>query len=256
MHPRECCPGESGHAARMRHPRRKVHVAGSTAMRRCDLHLEHDVRARTRAADRFLGGAVASMRATVIGVGGLCLGIDSAYDHSREGDVNSQLVFGPDIELKRADDSRGLRDGPPMSATGTVANGPASAASGLAANGAVEGCTLVLFGASGDLTKRMVMPAIFRLARRGLLSPEFRLVGYARTKMTDDEFRALMRKAVLREPKAGDEAGWNDFASRLSYVAADYDDEKLGRCTKTPVGTDHHRFRGVTDDPQFFEPRR
>ena len=59
-----------------------------------------------------------------------------------------------------------------------------------------DSCLLVIFGASGDLTKRMVLPAIFRLARRGLLAPDFRLIGYARTKLTDAEFRALMRTAV------------------------------------------------------------
>ena len=91
----------------------------------------------------------------------------------------------------------------------------------------LESCTIVLFGASGDLTKRMVMPAFFRLARRGLLSREFRLIGYARTQLTDDDFRARMRAAVLREPKAGDEDAWNDFASRLSYITAEYDDEQL-----------------------------
>ena len=69
----------------------------------------------------------------------------------------------------------------------------------------MESCTIVLFGASGDLTRRMVMPAIFRLSRRGLLPPDFRLIGYARTKLTDDEFRARMREAVLREPARGDE---------------------------------------------------
>ncbi len=78
------------------------------------------------------------------------------------------------------------------------------------ADSVMEPCTLVLFGASGDLAQRMVMPAIFRLARRGLLSPEFRLIGYARSKMTDDEFRAqirkaVMREAVMREAGAGDE---------------------------------------------------
>ena len=87
----------------------------------------------------------------------------------------------------------------------------------------MESCTIVLFGASGDLTQRMAMPAIFRLARRGLLSPEFRLIGYARTKMTDDEFRAGMRKAVMREPGPGDEVAWTDFAARLSYITAEYD---------------------------------
>ena len=90
-----------------------------------------------------------------------------------------------------------------------------------------EPFTLVLFGASGDLTQRMVMPAIFRLARRGLVSPEFRLIGYARSKMTDDEFRARMRKAVMREAGAGDEAAWTDFAARLSYIPAEYEGDDL-----------------------------
>ncbi|MCR4340660.1 MAG: glucose-6-phosphate dehydrogenase [Gemmatimonadaceae bacterium] len=90
-------------------------------------------------------------------------------------------------------------------------------------NGVTESCTIVVFGASGDLTQRMVMPAIFRLARRGLLPPEFRLIGYARTRLTDDEFRALMRQAAVREPREGDEAAWSDFAGRLSYIAAEYD---------------------------------
>ena len=48
----------------------------------------------------------------------------------------------------------------------------------------MEPCTLVLFGASGDLVQRMVVPAIFLLARRGLLSPEVRLIDDARSKMT------------------------------------------------------------------------
>ena len=91
----------------------------------------------------------------------------------------------------------------------------------------MESCTLVLFGASGDLAQRMVVPAIFRLARRGLLSPEFRLIGYARTRMTDDEFRALMRKAVMRGAEVGNKAAWTDFAARLSYIQAEYNDDDL-----------------------------
>ena len=90
-----------------------------------------------------------------------------------------------------------------------------------------EPCTLVLFGASGDLTQRMVMPAIFRLVRRGLLSPMCRVIGYARNKMTDDEFRERMRQAVLREAEAGDEGAWTTFAARLSYISAEYDGDDL-----------------------------
>jgi glucose-6-phosphate 1-dehydrogenase len=91
----------------------------------------------------------------------------------------------------------------------------------------MEPCTLVLFGASGDLTQRMIMPAVFRLARRGLLSPEFRLIGYARSKMTDDEFRARMRKALMRKAGADDEAAWTDFAACMSYIAAEYEGDDL-----------------------------
>ena len=88
----------------------------------------------------------------------------------------------------------------------------------------MESCTLVLFGASGDLTQRMVMPAIFRLARRGLLPPDFRVIGYARSEMTDDEFRAQMRKVVMRD-ECGRRRGGVDtgFAARLCYIPAEYD---------------------------------
>lgn len=92
-------------------------------------------------------------------------------------------------------------------------------------NPSVQACAIVLFGASGDLAHRMVVPAIFRLVRRGLLSPDLALIGYARTKMTDDEFRESMRKAVMREPEPGDESAWPDFARRLVYLPADYSDD-------------------------------
>jgi glucose-6-phosphate 1-dehydrogenase len=87
----------------------------------------------------------------------------------------------------------------------------------------IEPCTIVLFGASGDLTQRMVMPAIFRLVRRGLLPPAFRLIGYARSQMTDEAFRTRMRAAVLQNATGDDKAAWADFAARLSYVSGQYD---------------------------------
>lgn len=96
----------------------------------------------------------------------------------------------------------------------------------------MESCTLVLFGASGDLMQRMVMPAIFRLARRGLISPDVRVIGYARSQMTDDEFRDRMRTSVQPGKGADDEAAWTDFAARLSYIAAPYDGTDLGGYAK------------------------
>ena len=55
---------------------------------------------------------------------------------------------------------------------------------------------LVVFGASGDLTSRKLMPAVENLALRRLLPPGFSVVGVARTEMDDDEFRERMRAAV------------------------------------------------------------
>ena len=56
-------------------------------------------------------------------------------------------------------------------------------------------CSMVLMGASGDLSRRMVVPALFRLSRRGILPPGFRLIGYARDKWTEDEFAAERKRA-------------------------------------------------------------
>jgi glucose-6-phosphate 1-dehydrogenase len=125
----------------------------------------------------------------------------------------------------------------------------------------MEPCTLVLFGASGDLAQRMVVPAIFRLARRGLLSPEFRLIGYARSEMTDDEFRARMRKAVMRDASAGDEAAWTDFAAHLSYIPAEYDGNDLEgyaelarRFEQLDRGTGAGRLFYLATPPALFAP--
>lgn len=111
--------------------------------------------------------------------------------------------------------------------TNHVMTGDRTQVSAAKADRVMEPCTLVLFGASGDLAQRMVVPAIFRLARRGLLSPEFRLIGYARSKMTDDEFRGRMRNAVRRGTEAGDEQAWTEFAPCLSYLPAEYDGDDL-----------------------------
>src|SRR5262245_30028730 len=91
-----------------------------------------------------------------------------------------------------------------------------------------EPCSMVLMGASGDLSKRMVVPALFRLSRRGVLPPGFRLVGYARTAWTDDQFREVMKEAILASPQPGDAEAWPAFAAAMSYVPVEIagDDER------------------------------
>jgi len=89
-----------------------------------------------------------------------------------------------------------------------------------------EPFTLVIFGASGDLTRRKLVPAVYDLWCDGLLPPEFAVVGYARSAKTDREFRAGLRTGVEAFSRAEslDEATWQRFASRLHYLSGRYDD--------------------------------
>jgi len=86
--------------------------------------------------------------------------------------------------------------------------------------------TLVIFGASGDLTRRKLVPAVYDLWCDGLLPPEFTVIGYARSAGTDEAFRAGLRTGVEAGSRAEvlDEATWQRFASRLRYVCGPYDD--------------------------------
>nr|WP_275941339.1 glucose-6-phosphate dehydrogenase [Planosporangium flavigriseum] len=80
---------------------------------------------------------------------------------------------------------------------------------------------IVLFGATGDLARRELIPGLFHLAKAGLLPPRYRIIGSARSTRTDDEFRQLAKDAVaefgLAEPTG---EAWDEFASSLSYGAA------------------------------------
>ena len=81
---------------------------------------------------------------------------------------------------------------------------------------------LVIFGASGDLTRRKLIPAVYSVYRDGLLPDAFSVLGFARSEKSDEEFRDEMREALrvfARVPPAG-EAEWAKFASRLHYQSA------------------------------------
>ncbi len=87
-------------------------------------------------------------------------------------------------------------------------------------------CALVVFGASGDLTHRKLIPALYNLMMGGSLSEAFAVVGVARRPWSDEEFRAEMNGAVERfssgVPVQPD--GWQRFAHHLDYVAGEFDD--------------------------------
>jgi len=87
-------------------------------------------------------------------------------------------------------------------------------------------CALVIFGASGDLTKRKLFPALYSLALRHLLPERFGIIGVARTEEGDDDFREAMKAAVQEFGRdAFQQETWDWLAERTRYVATDFADE-------------------------------
>lgn len=97
---------------------------------------------------------------------------------------------------------------------------------GLASDRIKDPCSIVFFGASGDLMKRMLLPALYNLRLEDVLPSNFAIVGYSRTKWSDDDFRGQMKKAVEEFSRSGPprEPLWSDFARRLTYIPGDFDD--------------------------------
>ncbi len=90
-------------------------------------------------------------------------------------------------------------------------------------------CAVVIFGANGDLTRRKLMPALYRLAYDRRLSPGFAVVGVSRTPLSDDQFREKMLSAVkeFSEDTPVDDSIWKPFAEGLFYVAGDISDADM-----------------------------
>jgi glucose-6-phosphate 1-dehydrogenase len=101
---------------------------------------------------------------------------------------------------------------------------------------------LTIFGASGGLTKRKLIPALYNLALEKRLPERFAVVGYARSEMSHEEFREKMRAAVSEFSRTGlkDESVWRQFAATLYYVAGSYEGlEGYRRLKEFIEGFDH-----------------
>src|SRR5438094_2020460 len=87
-------------------------------------------------------------------------------------------------------------------------------------------CVLVIFGASGDLTRRLLVPSLYNLAHDKLLTERFAVVGVARNESTHEEFRQAMHKAIHESNRVGhlDPAIWDRLEQRLYYVKAPFQD--------------------------------
>src|SRR5712664_492520 len=107
--------------------------------------------------------------------------------------------------------------------------GPRARGAGALMAGRDEPFSLVIFGASGDLTRRKLMPALWSLYAGRTLPEPFAIVSTARTGMSDDEFRRRSRAGIdeFARIKPPSEQVWDRFASALTYVAGDPADPGL-----------------------------
>ncbi len=96
---------------------------------------------------------------------------------------------------------------------------------GIVTRSVPEACTVVIFGATGDLTHRKLIPALYNLAADGELPPELAVIGIARRPKTDDEFRNELQEAVQKFSRqtVRDEL-WNSFAKAISYQKSEFHD--------------------------------
>ncbi len=121
-------------------------------------------------------------------------------------------------------------------------------------------CTLVIFGASGDLAKLKLLPALYKLASEGLLPENFALVGYSRTKMSDDDFRERFRESIKGKDDLDDDLV-ERLAARIYYQPGQYDDaddfDALGERLAT-IDKDHNtggnRLFYLSTPPSTFAP--
>jgi len=93
-----------------------------------------------------------------------------------------------------------------------------------------EPSVLVVFGATGDLTSRKIVPAIYNLRRSGLLPAETTVLGFSRRPLSDDDFRALMSESCANFSRVKVEPGlWHDFAEGVFYQQGDFSDRAAYR---------------------------
>jgi glucose-6-phosphate 1-dehydrogenase len=90
---------------------------------------------------------------------------------------------------------------------------------------------IVIFGASGDLTSRKIIPALHSLMRAGLMPKSTKIIGVARSRLTDDAFRDRLSKGIAKNSRLrpGVKKQWPSSAPSLSYLAGDYGDPKTYR---------------------------
>src|SRR6201987_2078708 len=123
-----------------------------------------------------------------------------------------------------------------------------------------EPCAIVIFGASGDLTKRKLIPSLYNLASYHLLPKNFSIIGVARSEMSDQEFHARLGKDLAElGTQPVDPEIWSEFGDRMLYCSGNFDDpkmyEKLGQRlaeSAKRLGTNGNVLFYLSVQPSFF----
>lgn len=95
---------------------------------------------------------------------------------------------------------------------------------------------LIIFGATGDLARKKLMPAVYDLANRGLLPPAFSLVGFGRRNWTDEQFSEVVLESIKSHARtAWNVKVWNQLVSGIRFVSGEFDDAEAFTNLKTKV---------------------
>jgi glucose-6-phosphate 1-dehydrogenase len=121
-------------------------------------------------------------------------------------------------------------------------------------------CSLVIFGVTGDLSRRKLMPAVYDLANRGLLPPGFSLVGFARRDWADQDFGKEVHDSVRQQARTPfREATWRQLAQGFRFVPGEFsEDDAFDRLAETVHALDEQQGTGgnyafyLSIPPKFF----
>ncbi len=132
---------------------------------------------------------------------------------------------------------------------------------GLETNRITDACSLVFFGASGDLANRMLLPAMYNLRLGDILPTNFAITGVSRGAQSDDEYRECVKKSIAEFSRTGPARDplWSDFSRRLAFIGGDFDDAATykqlhARLEKndTEFGTAGNRLFYLSTPPSLF----
>ena len=132
----------------------------------------------------------------------------------------------------------------------------------MAADGTDSDCSVLIFGASGDLTSRKLIPALYQLSRRGFLSSSSIVVGVARREKTDDEFRSELGESLkAQQGERFDQSAWEKFSQQLHYQRVDIQQSEDFNALRSRVeelesgssGSSRTRVAYLATSPSLFD---